>query len=239
MSELIIASILVFLTTFIPALVPLILEKKAIRLNILMSFVSGVLIAVTFYHLIPLSAQLQKTDVGLYILLGFLIFYVMERFIIVHPCQEHGCVSHHVGMGALVGLSLHCLLTGFSLGIAIDGSTREGASIYPILIAICVHKIPESFSLSTLLLKSKMPVNKVVLSILTYCLMTPLGIFLSKESLMNFGLNQSLYSLFCISTGSFIYIATSDLVPQIHYQGRERFIHLIVFLLGVGSMMLL
>ncbi len=233
MSDILIASILIFLSTFIPSLIPLILDKKSVQIQLLMSFVSGVLIAVTFYHLIPLSVQLQKENLGYYILLGFLIFYILERFIIVHPCQEHGCVSHHIGIGALIGLSLHCLLTGFSLGIAIDGTKFAGTSLSPLLFAICVHKIPESFSLSTLLVQSKISTQRVFIYLLIYCFMTPLGIYLSKESLINFGLNQSLYSLFAISTGTFIYIATSDLLPQIHRRGRERFVHLFAFLTGV------
>lgn len=233
MSDILIGSLFIFLSTLIPALIPMILTKKSIKLNLLMSFVSGVLISVTFYHLIPLSVQLQKENIGLYILIGFLVFYILERFIVVHPCQEHGCVSHHVGVGALVGLSLHCLLTGFSLGITLDGSHFAGSSIYPILFAICVHKIPESFSLSTLLIQSRIASGKVVASIIVYSFMTPLGIYLSKDSLNYFGLNQSLYSLFAISTGTFIYIATSDLLPQIHRKGRDRFIHLFAFVLGV------
>jgi zinc transporter ZupT len=75
MSDFFVASILIFLSTFIPSLVPLILDKKSVQIQLLMSFVSGVLIAVTFYHLIPLSVQLQKEHLGYYILLGFLIFY--------------------------------------------------------------------------------------------------------------------------------------------------------------------
>ncbi len=226
-----IASIALFITTLLFAVVPIVWEKRSLQLNPLLSFCSGVLIATAFLHMLPSAIQLSGSNAGFYVLLGFLILYITERFIMVHPCQEHGCVSHTVGVSAFIGLSLHCILTGFSVGIAIQ-STETIQILTPFLTAVIAHKIPESFSLSTLLIKSNLKNRNVVWFILLYCLMTPLGLFLSKYSL-NLTVSSSLYLLIAISTGTFIYIATSDLLPQIHYQGKKRFINLALFVLGI------
>lgn len=222
---------LLFLTTFIFALVPIIWEKKALNINPLLSFCSGVLIATAFLHMLPSSFEQTGANSGFFVLLGFLILYITERFIMVHPCQEHGCVSHTVGISAFIGLSLHCILTGFSVGVAIE-STTTMPLLTPFLTAVIAHKIPESFSLSTLLIKSTMKNKHVVWFLLLYCLMTPLGIFMAEYSL-HLSVNSSLNALIAVSTGTFIYIATSDLLPQAHQTGRKRFVHLALFIIGL------
>ncbi len=226
-----ISAALLFLVTFTFALIPIIWEKKSLQLNPLLSFCSGVLIATAFLYMLPAAFKLSGSDVGLYVLLGFLILYITERFIMVHPCQEHGCVSHTVGISAFIGLSLHCILTGFSVGIAIE-STDTIQILTPFLTAVIAHKIPESFSLSTLLIKSTLKNRNVVWFILLYCLMTPAGILLARYSL-SISVTSPLNVLIAVSTGTFIYIATSDLLPQVHHKGKNRFIHLALFVLGL------
>lgn len=225
------AATLLFLTTFVFALIPIIWEKKSLQIHPLLSFCSGVLIATAFLYMLPSAFRLSGPDAGFYVLLGFLILYITERFIMVHPCQEHGCVSHTVGISAFIGLSLHCILTGFSVGIAI-GQADTLPLLTPFLTAVIAHKIPESFSLSTLLIKSQLKNKNVVWFLLLYCLMTPAGILLAKQSL-DLTISSSLNILIAVSTGTFIYIATSDLLPQVHHKGRNRFIHLALFVLGL------
>lgn len=228
---LIISAIAIFLTTFLSALFPLIWDKKQIKIDPLLSFCSGVLIATAFLYMLPAAMSMNSSDAGFYILVGFLILYILEKFIMVHPCQEHNCVSHTVGISAFIGLSIHCLLTGFSLGIAIQSSDTIQI-LTPLLTAIIAHKVPESFSLSTLLIRSKMKISSVVIFLLCYCLMTPLGIYFSKLS-MDLTITTPLYLLFSISTGTFIYIASSDILPQVHHHGKFRYFHLFLFILGV------
>lgn len=227
----ILVSALLFLTTFVFALIPIIWEKRSLHINPLLSFCSGVLIATAFLYMLPVAFRMSGPDSGFYVLLGFLILYITERFIMVHPCQEDGCISHTIGISAFIGLSLHCLLTGFSVGIAIQ-STDTIQMLTPFITAVIAHKIPESFSLSTLLIKSPMKNKYVVWFILMYCLMTPAGLLLSKYSL-DLTINSSLNILIAVSTGTFIYIATSDLLPQVHHKGRNRFIHLALFIAGL------
>lgn len=225
------SALFIFLATSLAALFPLVWKKKALNLDPLLSFCSGILIATAFVYMLPTAVKMHSGDVGLYILLGFLLLFILEKFIMVHPCQEHHCISHHVGISALVGLSIHCLLTGFSLGIAIKSSDSL-AVLTPILAAVIAHKIPESFSLSTLLLKSAMKVKSVLLFLFIYCLMTPLGLYISTVTL-DMSFSYSLNLVFAISTGTFIYIASSDILPQVHHEGKFRFFHLFLFLLGV------
>lgn len=225
------SALVIFFITFLSALFPLIWEKKSIKLDPLLSFCSGVLIATAFLSMLPAAVKINPESAGLYILVGFLLLYVMEKFLMVHPCQEHSCVSHTVGISAFIGLSLHCILTGFALGLAIH-SAETIQILTPFLTAIIAHKIPESFSLSTLLIRSKMKTTTVVMFLLCYCLMTPIGLYFSKLS-MDLTISTPLYVLFSVSTGTFIYIASSDILPQLHNHGRFKYFHLFLFILGV------
>ncbi|MDP2603781.1 MAG: hypothetical protein Q8S00_14485 [Deltaproteobacteria bacterium] len=71
---------------------------------------------------------------------GFLLIFVMERFVFIHACEEHECDIHQMGIPAFLGISLHSLLDGVALGAGLL-LPQLGAVV---LLAVIVHKMPDS-----------------------------------------------------------------------------------------------
>ena len=74
---------------------------------------------------------------GFPIMLGFLGIYVMEKFIMVHPCEEGACDYHKIGVAAYVGIGFHSILDG----VAIGAGNMLNISLV-ILLAVTIHKFP-------------------------------------------------------------------------------------------------
>ncbi len=113
------------LAIYLPALVcialmggflPLIRELSAKKLALLLSFSGGVLLGAVFFHMIPETGEVLKESLGLPIIVGFLLIFILERFVFVHACKEEGCDFHQVGLPAFLGISFHSLLDGIALG---------------------------------------------------------------------------------------------------------------------------
>lgn len=230
---------LLFLVTLVSGWLPILTQKKNPKLDLLISFCSGAMIAMSFVHMLPLSFETLGEKSGYYILVGFLFVYLMEKFFMVHPCQEEHChaQAHHLGLSALAGLSVHGIISGLSVGVALVSipTFSEG---FPIIFAFILHKIPEAFILSSLLMQSRFSERNKYLLIFAFSTIAPIGILISDFSLHHI-FTTGLNSLLGVSTGTFVYIASSDLLPNIHEETKNRWIHLFAFLAGVGVLILL
>src|SRR5215208_2782069 len=124
------------------------LSRRALAL--LLSFSAGVLLGAVFFHMLPETGRVLNESIGWPILGGFLLIFVMERFVFVHACDEHECDIHQMGIPAFLGISLHSLLDGVALGAGL---------ILPqlgpvVLLAVIIHKVPDSMSISSILLSA-------------------------------------------------------------------------------------
>lgn len=232
-----VATGLLFLVTLFSGWLPLFTYKKKIKLNILISFCSGAMIAMSFVHMLPMTFEQLGPDSGYYILIGFLFVYLLEKFSMVHPCQEGDCNTHHLGLSAFAGLSVHGIVSGLSVGVALV-SAQSPSDSFPIIFAFVLHKIPEAFILATLLMQTRSSPKNRYLLVLLFSMIAPLGILISDYSLHHL-VSTGLNLLLGVSTGTFIYIASSDLLPNIHAEDKNRWLHLFAFAAGVVVLALL
>ena len=70
--------------------------------------------------MLPETGRVLSDNMGWPILTGFLLIFVMERFVFVHACEERDCDIHQMGMPAFLGISLHSLLDGIALGAGLS-----------------------------------------------------------------------------------------------------------------------
>ena len=131
------------------------LSQRALAL--LLSFSAGVLLGAVFFHMLPEVGNVLGANLGMPVLAGFLLIFVMERFVFVHACEEHDCDIHQMGIPAFLGISLHSLLDGIALGAGL---------ILPqlgpvVLLAVIIHKMPDSMSISSILLSAGWDRRKV------------------------------------------------------------------------------
>lgn len=140
--------------------------------QLLLSFSGAFLLSVTVFELLPEVYNSGSENVGIFIMLGLLIQIFLE---FLSKGVEHGHMHHHEETARfpillLTSLSLHSLLEGFPL-------TKNQDLLYGVII----HKIPVAAILSAFLVHSKMPKKKVILFLVFFGLMTPLGSFLHGE----------------------------------------------------------
>jgi len=223
--------VVLILTTIAAGLVPLFKswEKKHIRLFI--SFGAGSLIGASFIHMIPETVDVVGSGVGIAVLTGFLILYIIEKFTMLHACEGEDCTFHQMGVVSFIGLGAHNIIDGFVLV-----TSTMLPDLGPIVfVAIVVHKVPASFSLSSILVMGEYTRKQVLVYLIIFSLMLPLG-GLAAMFLMNALGPYELGIAVAVSAGTFLYIATSDLLPEVHRVGEWRHQNLIGFLVGIAFM---
>ncbi|MBI5186638.1 MAG: ZIP family metal transporter [Nitrospinae bacterium] len=185
-------------------------EKWLLRMGI--SFGAGVMLATAFTKILPEISGPLGEGVGAPVLAGFLILYILEKFVMVHPCEEGDCDSHKIGPAAFLGISFHSFLDGIALG----ASMSLPPLTLPVFLAIVVHKVPEATSLSAILIyDGAYPRKKIWKLALMFSMTTPLGAILSTMLFKNLP-DSVLYTALGFSMGTFLSIAISDLLPQVH-----------------------
>jgi hypothetical protein len=138
----------VIFISLVGGFLPLLRELSQKGLGLLLSFSAGVLLGAVFFHMLPETGRVLSDNMGWPVLTGFLLIFAMERFVFVHACEERDCDIHQMGLPAFLGIALHSLLDGIALGAGL---------ILPqlgpvVLLAVIVHKMPDSMSISSILL---------------------------------------------------------------------------------------
>src|SRR5690349_567537 len=88
---------LIFSTALTGGLLPLFMPNAdEDKLKLFVSLGAGLLLGLAFMHMLPEASKLLPERFGAWFLVGFVLLMVLERFIMVHACEEHGCDYHTV-----------------------------------------------------------------------------------------------------------------------------------------------
>jgi zinc and cadmium transporter len=202
------------------------LSQRALAL--LLSFSAGVLLGAVFFHMLPEVGNVLGANLGMPVLAGFLLIFVMERFVFVHACEEHDCDIHQMGIPAFLGISLHSLLDGIALGAGL---------ILPqlgpvVLLAVIIHKMPDSMSISSILLSAGWDRRKVGKLNLLFSLTTPIGALLAFLSFRVLS-PENVAIAIGLSAGTFLAIATADILPHVHRIEQRNPMTLVFLAIGL------
>jgi zinc and cadmium transporter len=197
--------------SLIGGFLPLLREFSQKALALFLSLSAGVLRGSVFFHMLPETGRVLADSMGWPILAGFLLIFVLERFVFVHACEEHECDIHQMGIPAFLGISLHSLLDGMALGAGL---------ILPqlgpvVLLAVIIHKMPDSMSISSILLAAGWNRRKVAILALLFSLTTPVGALITFLFFRSLAPEHVAIAI-GISAGTFLAIATADILPQVH-----------------------
>jgi len=208
--------------------------------NVLIFFVSfsaGTLLGDAFLHLIPEAFESKSNFVSLYILLGLLLFFILERFIHWRHCHEVGCEehSHVLPYVILAGDSFHNFIDGVIIGASYLVSLPIGIAT---TLAVIFREIPQEIGDFGTLLYGGFSKNKALLYNFISALTAVLGaIFVLLVSVRFESVTEVLVPL---AAGGFIYIATADMIPELHkhkvHKLSETLKQVIFFLAGIGIM---
>ncbi len=212
---------------------PLARKWSKSQLTLLVSAGAGVLLGAAFLHLIPVAVESLGHRAGFPLLAGFLAISILEKFFLLDPCEEVGCRIHRFGFAAFLGISFHSLLDGAAVGSSLIVPNLA----VPVFAAIAVHKVPAAFSLCSILLLAGYTRRRTFLHVIGFSLATPVGAVIAFLFLK--GVDPAVVGgAIGVSAGSFIAIATSDLLPQLHGEGVSRGRSLLSLLIGIAVMVL-
>lgn len=209
------ATIIVSLISFIGVLT-LVIKGKLFD-NILFSligFSAGALIGGGFLHLLPEALeQLSAETVFAYFIFGFVIFLVLERFFHWRHCHEGVCDIHAFTYLNLIGDGIHNFIDGVVIAVSFIFSIHLGVIT---TLAVIFHEIPQELGDFGVLVYGGFSKTKALfynfLSAVTAIAGALLTYFLADK------IQSISFGLLALTAGGFSYIASSDLIPEIHKQ---------------------
>lgn len=235
----ILGAIFVSLISLVGAL-GLLLSEKALNqiLFLLVGFGAGGLIGGAFLHLLPEALEDATASLFpfLYVILGFIFFFVLERFLYWRHCHDGKCEIHVFTYLNLIGDGFHNLIDGVIIGTSFATDVHLG---WVTTLAVAMHEIPQELGDFAILLYGGFTRFQVLgwnfLSALTSVIGAIVGYFLAVHSAYFTEL------LLPIAGGGFIYIAACDLIPELHKQPdtKKSVISILFFILGILIMFVL
>lgn len=199
-------------------------------------FAAGVLLGAAFISLIPEALHETDTEAILTtVLIGFLAFFMLERFLrFFHHHHEHEAKNKASSSLIIIGDTLHNALDGIAIGAAFLISPSAGIVA---AIAVAAHEIPQEIGDFGLLLKNGMAKKKVVIVNVLSALAT------TVTAVITFAIGDSnsalIPYLLAITAGFFIYIAASDIIPEIHDKIGNKAFDIRPFLLLFGAILVI
>jgi zinc and cadmium transporter len=201
---------------------------------------------------------------GLWMALGVVGLFCIERFIAPHSHEmssklqedhehEPGCAHDHehraapsvAGWMAVVGLTIHTFMNGAGLAGAVQFDSKEGSPGFWVLpglalfLAIALHKPADALAISTVLSRKGVARGTLTLVQLGFGLMVPVGAgaFLLATGAIDERLQNHLTgAALAFSAGTFLFIALSDLLPEVQFHRHDRIPLSLALLMGVVLM---
>ena len=249
----------IFIVGMIGGYIPLFKEWSVDKLSLMVAFGGGTLLAAALFLMLPegwehIEEGIPWTDVepgfvvAAAIMIGFLLMYLLENLALPHLGHDHEehlghseaahaaelprerAVHQMGGLSAFIALSTHTLIDGIALGTALTWG-EDFALGGLVFLAIMFHKMPAAFSLTSALKADNYSNSTAFTYLVIFNAMVPVGAVLAFVVL--YGLPVwILGAMLSFSAGTFIHVATSDLLPVIHRQHSGKLLLSSVVVLG-------
>ena len=224
--SIILISIFACVFTFLGGLFAL---KYKDKLHLIIGFSAGAILGVAFFDLIPESIDLSSDSFSVnqiitVVALGYLIYMLADRFIISHnhktgeycECKEeedHHHKKHSKRKGALgaASLAFHSFLDGLSIGIAFQVSQSVGIIV---AVAVLIHDFSDGLNTVNMILKNDGERKNAMKWLAVDAIAPVLGVL----STLFFSVPKNILGLIlAMFAGFFIYIASSNMIPESHH----------------------
>jgi zinc and cadmium transporter len=230
------ASVVVVSLISLVGILGFIANKNVFRKSLLflVSFSAGALFSDAFIHLLPEAAKAKgfTLEVSAAVIFGIALFFFIEKIIKWRHCHELECKEHTKSLGYmnLIGDGVHNLIDGLIIGGSYLASIPLGIAT---TLAVIFHEIPQEIGDFGVLLHSGFSTKKALLFNFLSALTAVVGV----AAVLALGDLAKNYAALLVpfAAGSFIYIAGSDLIPELHKETRLKvsLLQLIAFVLGV------
>lgn len=254
--------ILIVLVSLIGGWLPVIINLTHLRMQVVMSFVSGIMLGVAVLHMLPQStAYLESVSmVGGWMLAGVLVMFFLLRVFHVHyhgaadhdHDHQHDCdhdhnhdhiAAHHriSWVGLFFGLAVHTLLDGVALSASVVSEANHDDASFALLglgtfLAVLLHKPLDALSITSLMSAGGWSSRSQTLINCAFALACPLGalLFWFGAAHLTTSHNAVVGFALAFSAGFFLCIALSDLLPEVQFHTHDRVKLSAALLLGVA-----
>jgi len=229
-------SLIAFIGVFALSLKEKLLNKILI---ILVSLSAGALMGGAFLHLLPEAvekAEEANVDIFIFVLVGFVLFFIIEKVLHWRHCHKGHCDVHTFHYMNLIGDSVHNFIDGLILAASFTVSTTFG---FTTTLAIAAHEIPQEIGDFGVLIYGGFEKKKAIFINFAVALMIVAGGVVGY--LISQSIEQATVYLLPFAAGGFIYIAATDLVPEIKKEIniKKSMATLVVFICGILLMWLI
>ena len=209
-------------------------EKLSRVLLFLVALSAGTLMGGAFLHLLPeavenLSPQILFSTV----LVSFILFFLIEKIFHWRHCHKGECDTHTFGSMNLVGDAIHNFIDGLIIAAAFASGTGLGIATS---LAVALHEIPQEIGDFGVLLHAGFNRKKALLANFAVASTSLLGVLIGFY--ISDHVDNLIVYLIPFAAGGFIYIAASDLMPEIRKETnlKKSLVSFGTFILGVSIM---
>jgi len=182
-----------------------------------MSFAAGVLISVSFMHIIPKSFEMS--DVApMFLLIGFLGIHLSNRLVRLYVCQEYENVNYAIGIIPMLGIGFHSFIDGVIYSVTFNVSVLTGVLA---AIGMVLHEFPEGIVTFVLLERGGFSRRRATAyAFLAAAISTPLGTLVSYP-FINRIRRATLGIWLALSAGALVYVGASHLLPAVEQENKR------------------
>jgi ZIP family zinc transporter/zinc and cadmium transporter len=180
-------------------------------------FAAGVLISVSFLHIIPKSFEMSA-HAPAWLLGGFVLLHLFNRFITAFVCEQGTDARYGIGLISMIGIGLHSFVDGVVYSITFTVSIFTGALA---ATGMVLHEFPEGIITYLLLLRGGFSEKTaLLLAFLAASVTTPLGMLVSWPFISRID-KPLLGTLLSLSAGALVYVGATHLLPQAEKEHRK------------------
>ena len=199
----------------------------------LVSFAAGTLLGAAFLDLLPEALEGGfKESIPVFILVGILSFFILEKFLYWHhhhTGHEHEAVHGFTYLN-MIGDAIHNFLDGVVIAISFMNNTALGITT---TIAIIAHEIPQEIADFSILIYGGFSKTKALVYNFITALTAVIGALVAY--FFSSAIENSSIFLTSLAAGGFIYIASTDLIPEIQKEKdlKKSLVQLAMLALGI------
>lgn len=234
-STLVLYSAILFIAAFLFGALTLVRKWSDEWLHLFISFGAGVFLGAVFFELLPEAMEVDHREtVGIAILAGYLLILFVEKFLFSRGGT--GEVHSHkvISIAAFIGLSVHSLIDGLGMSVT-SVDPHLGQTVF---YSILAHHLPAAFSVGSLLSLARIKKSSVLALLALFAAMPPIGALLFAP-LVEHSSEQTYSIIVGCMTGTFLYVATADLLPEVFHSKSKRWQNLALLVLGLLVMALI
>jgi len=232
--QIIIASLVGSVFALIGGVILLTKEEFARKASLyLVSFAIGALLGAALFDLLPeaFEAAGDGKSIFVFVVLGILLLFIFEKFLRWYHCHDtESCHLHTFSSAVLFGDAVHNFIDGIIIASSFSLGTPVGIAA---TVAVFFHEVPQEIGDFGVLLHAGYSKGKVLLYNFLTALTTPVGA-IAGYFVLPF-IPNVVPTLAAFAGGIFIYIAMSDLMPELNHKSKpQEFAHLFFIVLGLA-----